>query len=250
MRRTRILPAIIGALALVVLVAAAALVSRPIGIATSETSAGATGAEAGPPEVAWVFFSQLPPGGGPGTFMVQAGLFGEPRPRVDVEVPWAVDTAVDIARTPAVARPAAGAVVYAADDGETSTIQRVAIERGATPQAVAEVDDAVWSIAAAPDGSVAYLACGHSRAAGGRSRRRSRCPGWVRCRRADPCRRLRQEPDRGRSAWSAVAPFSGHPRHQRRRPVPRADGMPRSGRVRATSLIELASKETSASWRT
>ena len=158
MRRTRMLPATIGALALVVLVATAALVSRPIGIATSETSAGATGAEAGPPEVAWVFFSQLPPGGGPGKFMVQAGLFGEPRPRVDVEVPWAVDTAVDIARTPAVARPAAGAVVYAADDGETSTIQRVAIEPGATPQAVAEVDDAVWSIAAAPDGSVAYLA--------------------------------------------------------------------------------------------
>ena len=158
MRRTRNLPAILGALALVALIAAAALVLRPTDIATFESSAGANGAEAGPPEVAWVFFSQLPPGDGPGTFVVQAGLFGELRPRVDIEVPWAVDTTVDIARTPAVSRPAAGAVVYVADDGTTSAIQRLAVEPGANPQAVAELDDVVWSIAAAPDGTVAYAA--------------------------------------------------------------------------------------------
>ena len=158
MRQTRILPATLGALALVALVAAAALAFGPTDIATPETSAGASGAEPDRPDVAWVFFSQLPPGGGPGTFVVQAGLFGEPRPRVDVEVPWAVDTTVDIARTPAVSRPAAGAVVYVADDGTTSAIQRLAVEPGATPQAVAELDDVVWSIAAAPDGTAAFAA--------------------------------------------------------------------------------------------
>jgi hypothetical protein len=142
----------------IALVAAVALSFRPID-ATSETaSASGGGAEAGAPDLSWVFFSQLPPEVGPGAFVVQAGRFGEAQPRVDVEVPWEVDTAVDISRTPAVARPAAGAVVFVADDGDTSTIHRLAVEQGATPEAVAQLDDAVWSIAAAPDGSSAYLA--------------------------------------------------------------------------------------------
>jgi hypothetical protein len=111
-----------------------------------------------PDAIPWVFFSQLPPDGGEGSFVVQAGLFGDPRPRVDIAVPWTVDHDIDVARMPAVARPAGGAVVYVADDGTTSVIHRVAIAGGAVPEAMATVDDTVWSIAAAPDGSAAYLA--------------------------------------------------------------------------------------------
>jgi hypothetical protein len=113
---------------------------------------------ADPFAIPWVFFSQLPPDGGPGSFVVQAGLFGDARPRVDIEVPWAVNPEIDVARTPAVSRPAGGAVLYVADDGTTSVVHRVAIANGAGPEAMATVDDTVWSIAGAPDGSAAYLA--------------------------------------------------------------------------------------------
>ncbi len=114
--------------------------------------------DADPTAIPWVFFSQLPPDGGPGSFVVQAGLFGDAQPRVDIEVPWVVNHEIDVARMPAVARPAGGAVVYVADDGTTSVVHRVAIAGGAVPEAVATLDDAVWSIAAAPDGSAAFLA--------------------------------------------------------------------------------------------
>ena len=73
-------------------------------------------------------------------------------------MPWVVNHEIDVARMPAVTRPAGGAVVYVADDGTTSVVHRVAIAGGAVPEAVATLDDAVWSIAAAPDGSAALLA--------------------------------------------------------------------------------------------
>jgi hypothetical protein len=159
MRRTWIVSATIGILALAAIVATAALWLRPTELASRSPSpsAGAP-ANAGPQDIPWAFYSQLPPDGGPGRFVVQAGVFGEIRPRVDIEVPWEVQTDLELARIPAVARPADGAIVFVADDGETSTIHRVAIAPGAHPEALAAVDDAVWSIAAAPDGSVAYAA--------------------------------------------------------------------------------------------
>ena len=113
---------------------------------------------ADPAAIPWAFFSLLPPEGGAGSYVVQAGLLGDNTPRVDLEVPWAVDTTVDVARTPAVSRPAAGAVLYIADDGTRSTIHRVAVAGGAAPETIATIDETVWSIAAAPDGSAAYLA--------------------------------------------------------------------------------------------
>jgi hypothetical protein len=158
MHRTRLLSGIIVLVLAAALVVAVALWPRPVERTGATTPSAIEVVEAGPPEIPWVWFSQLPPDGGPGAFVVQAGIFGEIRPRVDVDVPWVVDTAVDIARTPAVARPVAGAVIVVADDGGKSTIHRIAIEPGARPEPIAEVDDTVWSIAAAPDGSVAYLA--------------------------------------------------------------------------------------------
>jgi hypothetical protein len=161
MRRTWIVAATTGTLALVALAVGVALWLRPNELAASGSpspSASASGADAGPREIPWAFFSQLPPDGGPGRFVVQAGVFGEARPRVDIEVPWEVQTDLELARMPAVARPADGTVVFVADDGEASTIQRVAIAPGAVPEVMGAVDDAIWSIAAAPHGSVAYAA--------------------------------------------------------------------------------------------
>jgi len=109
-------------------------------------------------EVAWAFASQLPPDDGREAFVIQAGMLGEGRPRVDVEVPWVVDHEVDIARMPAASRPVAGGVVYVADDGRISTVQRLAIRPDAEPEVLARLDAVVWSVAAAPDGSAAYLA--------------------------------------------------------------------------------------------
>lgn len=120
--------------------------------------ASAAPAEADPSAVPWVFFSMVPPMAGQGAFVVEAGVLGDERPRVDITVPWMVDPGVDIARTPAVTGPTAGTVLYVADDGVASVLHRIAIAADAVPEVVAEVDAAVWSIAALPDGSAAFMA--------------------------------------------------------------------------------------------
>jgi hypothetical protein len=148
----------IGALAGAALIVVVAVLLGPFELGASEEPRASDPVGGGAADIPWAFFSQVPPDGGPGRFVIQAGMFGDDRPRVDIEVPWVVDVDLDLARSPAVGRPAAGAVIYVADDGITSTVQRLPIEAGATPEAVAEVDDSVWSIAVAPDGSVAYLA--------------------------------------------------------------------------------------------
>ena len=150
--------AILGLLVAAAAVAAFALWPRPTDVSAPATPSADAAVNAGPPEIPWVWFSQLPPDDGPGTMVVQAGVLGEERRRVDVEVPFVVDPDHDIARTPAVAKAAGGAVVFVSDDGVTSTILRVPIEPGASPVAVATVHDTVWSIASMPDGSAAYIA--------------------------------------------------------------------------------------------
>jgi hypothetical protein len=107
--------------------------------------------------VAWAFVSQLPPDGGPGRYVLQAGFLGDAAPMIDAEVPWNVDSSVDLGRVPAVAAPARQAVVFVADDGARSVVRRAVIgEPG--DEVLAETEHEVWDIAAAPDGSVAYLA--------------------------------------------------------------------------------------------
>jgi hypothetical protein len=155
MRRNVVVLALIGG-AVTVGTAALALIPPSPSAATPSPSLSDRHVE--PDEVPWVFASQLPPGGADAAFVLQAGVLGEAEPRVDIEVPWAVDHNVDIARMPAVARPAAGRVLFVADDGTGSSVERVAIEAGAAPEPLFETEDAVWSVATAPDGSAAYLA--------------------------------------------------------------------------------------------
>ena len=152
------LPATLGLVLLAAAIAAMALRPRPTDVASTVPPSASEAVDAGAPEIPWVWFSELPPDGGPGTMVVQAGVLGEDRRRVDVEVPFVVDHDRDIARMPAVARAAAGAVVFVSDDGATSTILRLPIEPAAKPVAVAEVEDTVWSVASMPDGSAAYIA--------------------------------------------------------------------------------------------
>jgi hypothetical protein len=151
-------PATLGLVLLAAAIAAMVLGPRPTDVTAFAPPSATDAVDAGPPEIPWVWFSELPPDGGPGAMVVQAGVLGEDRQRVDVEVPFVVDRDRDIARMPAVAKAAGGAVVFVSDDGSTSMILRLPIQPGAKPVAVAEVDDTVWSIASMPDGSAAYIA--------------------------------------------------------------------------------------------
>lgn len=158
MRRRWLVPALLGGTALVTVVTAAAVLFWPRATTTPDVADATASAAPEDEGIAWVFFTQLPPDGNQGVFVLQAGMLGDVAPRIDMEVPWAVDTTIDVARSPAVARPAGGSVAFVADDGETSTVARVPIRPDAEPEVLATLDEAVWSIAAAPDGSAVYLA--------------------------------------------------------------------------------------------
>lgn len=160
MRRPWIVLASIVGIAAILSAVALAVEWQPIprsGDGTASAGAADPDAANGPPRVAWAFASMLPPDEA-NSFVLQAGFLGDEAPRIDLDIPWAVDPNVDLGRTPAVSRPAAGSVAFVADDGVTSRLSLVPIAVGGEPRVLAELDVAVWTVALAPDASAAYLA--------------------------------------------------------------------------------------------
>lgn len=107
---------------------------------------------------AWAFVSGLPPELDREAYVIQAGFLGDPAPRLEVEVPWRLGEDGDIGRQPAVGEPLDGGIVHVADDGRRSSIRRLSILDGGAAAVLGVVDEVVWDIAVAPDGSAAYLA--------------------------------------------------------------------------------------------
>lgn len=160
--RHRLAPALVAVAGVLVLVVAAVtlgprLASAP---AASPTPAhGDIGRDLPAEPVAWAFVTGLPPDAGHDVYVLQAGFLGDAAPRIDVEVPWRVGGDGDIGRQPAVASPIAGEIVHVADDGRRSSVRTLSIAGdGLEPEVLAVLDEVVWDLAVAPDGSAAYLA--------------------------------------------------------------------------------------------
>lgn len=111
-----------------------------------------------PEEIAWVYTPPPNAGARVDAYVLQAGTLGADAPLVDLEVRWEADLGADLTRQPPIAGPIAGAVVYVADDGTASAVQRVAIAPDADVEVLAELGEVVWAMAAAPDGSALYAA--------------------------------------------------------------------------------------------
>lgn len=162
LRRHRLAIALVplaGLLALVV--AGVTLVPRLASAPTDSATPTEGQIDPDPPAeaVAWAFVTGLPPAGGHDAYVLQAGFLGDVAPRLDVEVPWQVGGDGDVGRQPAVAPPIDGEIVHVADDGRRSTVRTLSIaDGGLDGEALATLDEAVWDLAVAPDGSAAYLA--------------------------------------------------------------------------------------------
>ena len=107
----------------------------------------------------WVFSPPANILGGPtGSYSLQAGTLADGEPLVDLEVPWRAELGDGIAREPAVGAPHGGSVVYVADDGARSDVRRAEIAADGADHSLATLDEVVWDIVVAPDGSAAYAA--------------------------------------------------------------------------------------------
>lgn len=110
-------------------------------------------------DIDWVYTPPPSTYGGPeGSYTLQAGSLADAEPTVDLEIPWRADLGAGLAREPAIAAPHGGAVVYVADDGAGSEVHRVEIKADGADGILATLDDVIWDIVVAPDGSAAYAA--------------------------------------------------------------------------------------------
>jgi hypothetical protein len=94
------------------------------------------------------------------TYTLQAGTLSEHAPLVDLEVPFGLDPNTNPGRMPAMGMNDDGRVVFVADDGNRSSLRRIAIARAAIAEELAVVDHVVYSLVVAPGGQHAYLAIG------------------------------------------------------------------------------------------
>ena len=110
-------------------------------------------------DIAWVYTPPPSALGGPnGAFTIQAGSLADAEPIVNLDVPWRAELGAGLARQPAIGEPHGGTVVYVADDGAESEVHRVEIAADGADEVLATLDDVVWDIVVAPDGTVAYAA--------------------------------------------------------------------------------------------
>ena len=110
-------------------------------------------------DIAWVYAPPPFAMGGPnGAFTIQAGSLADAEPIVNLDVPWRAELGAGPARRPAIGAPQGGTVVYVADDGAASEVHRVEIAADGADEVLATLDDVVWDIVVAPDGTVAYAA--------------------------------------------------------------------------------------------
>ena len=126
--------------------------SVPSGVPT-ETGGLALG------DIHWIYTPPPSPAGGPeGSYNLQAGSLADDAPILDLDIPWRGDPAAGPARQPAIGAPQGGAVVYVADDGAESEVHRVEIAAPGADEVLATLNEVVWDIVVAPDGSAAYAA--------------------------------------------------------------------------------------------
>jgi hypothetical protein len=145
------------ALVAVVGVAAFVALSRPASVAPSPSSSIEARTAA---DFLWTYTEPLlPPNGGPPrSYSLQGGTLADAGPVLDVEVPWVIGgRPSEGARRPAVSLPVAGGVVYVADDGRRSTVHRVSLTDSTEGEPIGALDAEVWTLAAAPNGSAAFL---------------------------------------------------------------------------------------------
>lgn len=165
---------IIGAILLLVLVAAVVIAGLPMigprqtpAPAAPSGDAGPTGVGAGDDAVvdassfSWASGSMLPPPAGrpmPIAYSLQGGTLGDPTRPLDIVVPFALtDAPADLSRIPAIGEPTNGAVVYVADDGRQSQIRRATLSDPVSDELILELEAVVWTLTVTPDGSHAYV---------------------------------------------------------------------------------------------
>ena len=110
-------------------------------------------------DVDWAFAVPLF-GGTANTYSLQAGTLSEPAPLIDLDVPFGLDPNANPGRMPAMGMNDDGRVVFVADDGDRSSLRRIAIARAAIAEELAVIDHIVYSLVVAPGGQHAYLAIG------------------------------------------------------------------------------------------
>lgn len=112
-------------------------------------------------EFTWASALWVPPPGGAGMpqeFVVQGGTLADPEPLYSATAPLAItDAPADAGRTPVLAIPTAGSVVYVADDGMGSEVRSASLGGDRSEEVVAELQEIVWATAVEHDGSHAYL---------------------------------------------------------------------------------------------
>lgn len=109
--------------------------------------------------IVWVYSPPATALGGPnGTFRLEAGTLAADEPIVNIQIPWRAEVVEGTAREPAIGAPHDGAVVYVADDAIASEVHRVEIVADGRDEVLARLDEVIWDIVVAPDGSAAYAA--------------------------------------------------------------------------------------------
>lgn len=109
--------------------------------------------------IVWVYSPPASTLGGPnGTFRLEAGTLAADEPIVNIQIPWRAEVGEGTAREPAIGAPHDGAVVYVADDAIASEVHRVEIVADGRDEVLARLDEVIWDIVVAPDGSAAYAA--------------------------------------------------------------------------------------------
>ncbi|HSI99375.1 MAG TPA: hypothetical protein VLA59_03210 [Patescibacteria group bacterium] len=110
-------------------------------------------------DIVWVYTPPPSTLGGPnGAFRLEAGTLAADEPIVNLQIPWRAELVEGIARDPAIGAPHDGAVVYVADDALASEVHRVEIVADGRDEVLARLDEVIWDIVVAPDGSAAYAA--------------------------------------------------------------------------------------------
>jgi hypothetical protein len=164
---------VIGAILLLVLVAAVAIVGLPMigpqltpAPAAPSGDAAPTGPAANEPGAVdpssflWANASMIPPPAGrelPIAYSLQGGTLADREPVLDLDVMFVMGAGPrDIGRVPTISEPANGAVVYVADDGSGSQVRRATLSEPVADELLLELEPVVWAIAVTADGSHAY----------------------------------------------------------------------------------------------
>lgn len=110
-------------------------------------------------DIVWVYTPPPSTLGGPnGAFRLEAGTLAVSQPIVNLVVPWRAEVGEGSAREPAIGAPHDGSVVYVSDDAVASEVHRVEVAADGRDEVLARLDEVIWDIVVAPDGSAAYAA--------------------------------------------------------------------------------------------